>query len=356
MNTFLNYTPHPVLIRKWAPNRIFLLCLLLGLCLAHAHAQVKIGDNASNINGNSLLELESPDKGLLLPRVALTGTDSAAPLDAFVQGMTVYNTATAGTGGTAVRPGHYLSDGTRWVRVAFATEADTTDDSWRNNADDQNIALAYLSDGSTPRSTQASLIVRDNGDVGIGTSVPITKLDIGGDLRIGEVNNIPKTVMYKPLVWNTNTLKVQTTEDNTSVKGAAEGLASGSTINLGPPLTAIFAGAYELKILVSSSCGQAAYNKFLIVGATGPNTGINVFWRINYLGGVAEGGPATTTFSGGGNSIVVTNPVNGGTCADGGNSTSLNYTVSLSSSGQLSITNNGNVPRDYILIAEKVME
>ncbi len=45
-----------------------------------ASAQVKIGTNSSVVNPNSLLELESTDKGLLLSRVALTSTTSYLPL------------------------------------------------------------------------------------------------------------------------------------------------------------------------------------------------------------------------------------------------------------------------------------
>ncbi len=33
-------------------------------------AQVKIGDNPTSINANSVLEIESTNKGLLMPRVA----------------------------------------------------------------------------------------------------------------------------------------------------------------------------------------------------------------------------------------------------------------------------------------------
>jgi hypothetical protein len=83
-------------------------------------AQVKVGDNPTTINANSVLELESTDKGLLLPRIELTSTAAAAPLAAHVAGMTVYNTATAGAADLAVTPGKYYNDGTKWVRVQEA--------------------------------------------------------------------------------------------------------------------------------------------------------------------------------------------------------------------------------------------
>lgn len=92
--------------------RIALLTLGLSLLmLFKVNAQVGIGTNTPN--ANSLLELESSTKGVLFPRVALTGTANVAPLAAHVQGMTVYNTATTGD----VTPGMYTNSGTAWVKL-----------------------------------------------------------------------------------------------------------------------------------------------------------------------------------------------------------------------------------------------
>ncbi|WP_395627790.1 beta strand repeat-containing protein [Daejeonella sp.] len=79
-------------------------------------AQVKIGDNVTSLNGNSLLELESTSKGVLFPRVALTGTTDATTVGTPIAGMTVYNTVTAGD----VTPGMYTNDGTAWVKLGGA--------------------------------------------------------------------------------------------------------------------------------------------------------------------------------------------------------------------------------------------
>jgi hypothetical protein len=54
--------------------------------------QLKIGNNPKSINSNSILEIESSNKGLLFPRLALTNTMLSNPLSAHVLGMTVYNT------------------------------------------------------------------------------------------------------------------------------------------------------------------------------------------------------------------------------------------------------------------------
>src|SRR5690606_17277663 len=107
-----------------------------------ATAQVveqKVGDNNLIMNQNAVLEIESTNRGLLLPRLELTATDNFAPLTAHVEGMTVYNTATAGTGETAVSPGYYYNDGTQWVRIATGVDAKT--EPWYDQATNAEATL-----------------------------------------------------------------------------------------------------------------------------------------------------------------------------------------------------------------------
>lgn len=99
-----------------------LLLLVCSVTFQEAAAQVKIGDNPTTINPNSILELENTSKGLLLPRLNLVATNNPAPTNAFVQGMFIFNLSTNGTGSTAVSPGIYFCDGTQWVRVATTSQ------------------------------------------------------------------------------------------------------------------------------------------------------------------------------------------------------------------------------------------
>src|SRR4051812_7627790 len=86
----------------------FLVCLLLMQVIAKA--QVKIGNNPTTVNSASLLELETTDKGLVFPRVSLTGVSSSAPLPAgLLTGTVVFNTNGSVTGGNGI--GLYLWDG-----------------------------------------------------------------------------------------------------------------------------------------------------------------------------------------------------------------------------------------------------
>jgi hypothetical protein len=62
-------------------------------------------------NSSAGLDISATNKGLLIPRIALTATASSSPLAAHVAGMIVYNTATVGD----VTPGFYYDNGTAWV-------------------------------------------------------------------------------------------------------------------------------------------------------------------------------------------------------------------------------------------------
>ncbi len=66
-------------------NLSFLLLILLNISL---YAQVKIGDNPAVIHPNSILELESIDKALVISRMTNTQMNSVTPL----RGALVFNT------------------------------------------------------------------------------------------------------------------------------------------------------------------------------------------------------------------------------------------------------------------------
>ncbi|MEO7924239.1 MAG: hypothetical protein ABIR30_11235 [Chitinophagaceae bacterium] len=90
-----------------------LLTAFMLLFLAHANAQVKIGNNPNTINSNSLLEMESTNKGFLPPRVALGSTSSVSPLTGTVPaGMLVFSS------GGSLTDGYYYWNGAQWVRLA----------------------------------------------------------------------------------------------------------------------------------------------------------------------------------------------------------------------------------------------
>jgi hypothetical protein len=84
-----------------------------------AQAQVGIGTNSPGASAQ--LEVTSTSKGFLPPRVTLQGTDDATKgtptIVSPATGLLVYNSASAGSGATAVTPGFYYYDGAKWQRI-----------------------------------------------------------------------------------------------------------------------------------------------------------------------------------------------------------------------------------------------
>ena len=81
-----------------------------------ALAQVGIGTTTTH--SSAKLQIESSNKGFLQPRVTLTGTNDNSTIASPATGLMVFNTATAGSGSTAVTPGVYYFSGSAWQRLS----------------------------------------------------------------------------------------------------------------------------------------------------------------------------------------------------------------------------------------------
>lgn len=89
-----------------------IITLLLGFCtLQKASAQIGIGTTAPS--ESSILDIKSTDKGLLIPRIALSTTTAASPINNPENGLMVYNTFN----GNDVVPGFYYWENTMWLRI-----------------------------------------------------------------------------------------------------------------------------------------------------------------------------------------------------------------------------------------------
>ena len=159
------------------------LCLLTFLLAVKVNAQT--GINTKSPNKDAALHVESTNKGVLIPRLSFGSTTTSSPLTAHVAGMLVYNTATAGSSPTEVKPGFYFNDGARWVKIADETVTDPTEDAWVN--ENGEIVLGSKSDGSTVRDDGTEFVIKDNGNVGIGTSAPTSILHTKGAIRLEDL-------------------------------------------------------------------------------------------------------------------------------------------------------------------------
>lgn len=170
-------------LHKISPVIIFIIATIYGSSL---FAQVKVGNNATNLDANAVLEIESANKGLLLPRLALTSTTSPSPMSSFTRGMLIYNTSVQND----VTPGMYYSDGVKWLKMVAGSFAETPTASWRTTGNDgTNTATHFL--GTTDNmglrfrtGNIERMSIGTNGWVGIGTSSPAAALEVKGQVII----------------------------------------------------------------------------------------------------------------------------------------------------------------------------
>lgn len=100
-------------------KNLFIVYAML-FCTAVVHAQVGIG--TTNPKPGAILDIESDDSGIYIPKVALTSLNSQSPIDTGPDnpetGLMVFNTATAGVAPNNVTPGLYFwDDSGTWIRI-----------------------------------------------------------------------------------------------------------------------------------------------------------------------------------------------------------------------------------------------
>ena len=98
-------------------KKIFLLPIIAILFFEFSFAQsVGINNDGSAPHPSSMLDVKHP-KGLLVPRVILTGTGDITTITSPATSLLVYNTATNGAGVATVTPGYYYWSGSEWLRI-----------------------------------------------------------------------------------------------------------------------------------------------------------------------------------------------------------------------------------------------
>jgi hypothetical protein len=152
---------------------IYLVTILILFSIKNYGQNVGINSTGNSPAASAALDIDFTDKGLLIPRVALTSTSTAAPITAPNNWLIVFNINTAGD----VWPGPYYWNGSQWVRIlANPNDAWTTKgnagtnptDNFLGTTDAQGLSIKtnnldrirILSDGSTQHR------------IGIGTNFP----------------------------------------------------------------------------------------------------------------------------------------------------------------------------------------
>src|SRR5688572_6533877 len=134
--------------------KIIAAILILIASLPVLAQNVGINATGTTPDASSMLDVSSSSKGLLIPRVALTATNAAAPVTSPTTSLLVYNTATAGTAPNNVTPGFYYWNGAAWTAIEIVganwstTGNSGTDASVNFMGTTDDADLVFKTDGS----------------------------------------------------------------------------------------------------------------------------------------------------------------------------------------------------------------
>ena len=135
--------------------------------------QAQVGIGTTTPAASAQLDISSTSKGLLIPRVALTGTTDAVTISSPAVSLLVYNTTT----NSYVTPGYYYNSGTSgstlWVRLVNEWALDTK----LNKTD--TASLSTRIDTKLTKTDTASLSER------INTKLNSSVIDLG--IRTGDI-------------------------------------------------------------------------------------------------------------------------------------------------------------------------
>ncbi|REC77506.1 hypothetical protein DRF60_10995 [Chryseobacterium elymi] len=192
------------------------------------------------------------------------------------------------------------------------------------------------------------LRITSSGNVGIGTSSPTELLDVAGHTRVRTMDIVAGTNAVTPVYTDSNGVLVKASPSETFgavLSSPLNNLASGAT---GQLITGLSDGGfYKAVVIVGDGCGNVAIAEYYVINSTASS-----LYSINGLGGNQGSGntaksPIFNEISRYSISTAWTDVVG---CADGGNPSALNYTLTMPSAGTINITNNGNVTRGYKII------
>lgn len=147
-----------------------ILSLISAILFSQTLITEEFNDQQLTVNANAVLELKSitHDKGLVLPRVALSALNLSTPFSAHIEGMTIYNTQTSGTGNNRVTPGLYYNDGAQWLKIIAQTPVVGDIKYSSNTADHQGW---YLLNGRLIN-TLPSVAQSNASSLGLATNLP----------------------------------------------------------------------------------------------------------------------------------------------------------------------------------------
>lgn len=209
-----------------------LICIMQGIAL---FAQVGIGTNVPD--PSSVLTISSNEQGLLIPRMEQSERDN---INSPATGLLVYQTNNS--------PGFYYFDGNNWITFgslgwSLTGNAGTTSGvNYAGTSDNQNLIIG--------RQNTEAIRILANGNVGIGTNAPSSRLHI--------VNQSTPSVIFEQDFESTPTGVVS---ENTNDNPYWINQSSGATCSA--------ANSWQVQANDNAGCNNCAGNRATLTSNTG---------------------------------------------------------------------------------------
>ncbi len=127
-------------------KKLGLVILLIGI--THDALCQNVGINTTGLapNVSAMLDVESTNKGLLVPRITLLSNADATTIVTPATSLLIYNTATAGVVPNNIEPGYYYNSGTPasplWQRLLSAVN--TSSNAWLINGNSGTVSGTHF--------------------------------------------------------------------------------------------------------------------------------------------------------------------------------------------------------------------
>jgi microcystin-dependent protein len=166
-------------------NKTYIMkkALLIISTIATLQAQAQnLGVNTLTPHASAIMDITHTSRGLLIPRLPLVDVNDVTTIASPALSLLIFNTATAGIAPNDVKPGFYYFNGTKWVGIGTGSAWDLLGNTGTNSAtnflgttDAQDLVFKT-------NSIENMRILNTNGNVGVGTNAPLTKMHVIGNL------------------------------------------------------------------------------------------------------------------------------------------------------------------------------
>ncbi|MWW23479.1 hypothetical protein [Algibacter lectus] len=102
----------------------------------------QVGINTVTPDASSVFDVTSSNKGILIPRIALSATTDVTTITSPATSLLIYNTATV----SDVLPGYYYWDGVQWTKLLTNNAIDTKWDTLGNSGTDDTVNFIGTTD------------------------------------------------------------------------------------------------------------------------------------------------------------------------------------------------------------------